>query len=87
MVIFSEVKQGSYPVLRCNVIATVERPDGDPVQLELFDNGAGKFTESVKFCSATKNLIKWRLLGDTKKLGQTKYNVIVFDITTRSHLV
>ncbi|PIK56363.1 putative calcium-activated chloride channel regulator 1-like [Apostichopus japonicus] len=41
MVIFSEVKQGSYPVLRCNVIATVERPDGDPIQLELFDNGAG----------------------------------------------
>lgn len=39
-VAYAEVKQGFFPVIRATVIATIETP-GDPVELNLFDTGAG----------------------------------------------
>lgn len=47
LIAFAEVKQGFYPVIRANVIATIERPPDangvpyDPIELQLLDNGAG----------------------------------------------
>ncbi|CAM9674997.1 unnamed protein product [Lampetra planeri] len=41
MQVFAEVKQGSTPVVGATVIATIERPHEKPLELQLFDNGAG----------------------------------------------
>ncbi|XP_072429382.1 calcium-activated chloride channel regulator 1-like [Chiloscyllium punctatum] len=41
LIIFAEVSQGFLPVVGANVTATVERAEGQPVNLELLDNGGG----------------------------------------------
>nr|XP_033771694.1 calcium-activated chloride channel regulator 1-like [Geotrypetes seraphini] len=41
MVVYAEVSQGFLPVLRANVTAIIEPATGNPVTLELDDNGAG----------------------------------------------
>ncbi|XP_071846695.1 calcium-activated chloride channel regulator 4A-like [Apostichopus japonicus] len=41
LVIYAEVKKRFDPVIGVKVIATVERPNADPVRLILLDNGAG----------------------------------------------
>ncbi|XP_071846825.1 calcium-activated chloride channel regulator 1-like [Apostichopus japonicus] len=41
MVAYAEVRQRFYPVVGARVIATVETPTGVPIELQLFDNGAG----------------------------------------------
>ncbi|KAH0619391.1 hypothetical protein JD844_030871 [Phrynosoma platyrhinos] len=43
MIIYAEVTQGFLPVVGANVIATVESASGISAELELFDNGSGKF--------------------------------------------
>ncbi|XP_071846826.1 calcium-activated chloride channel regulator 1-like [Apostichopus japonicus] len=41
MVVYAEVRQRFSSVVGATVIATVETPSGAPVQLQLYDNGAG----------------------------------------------
>ncbi|XP_071846823.1 calcium-activated chloride channel regulator 1-like [Apostichopus japonicus] len=41
LVAYAEVRQRFYPVVGATVIATVETPSGVPVELQLYDNGAG----------------------------------------------
>ncbi|PIK57832.1 putative calcium-activated chloride channel regulator 1-like [Apostichopus japonicus] len=47
LVAFAEVRQGLHPIIRANVIATIERPPDangviyQPIELVLLDNGAG----------------------------------------------
>ncbi|KAM8999852.1 calcium-activated chloride channel regulator 2 isoform 2-T2 [Sarcophilus harrisii] len=41
VIIYADVKQGFYPILQANVIAVIEPEIGEPVRLELFDDGAG----------------------------------------------
>uniref|UniRef100_A0A4W3HQ16 Chloride channel accessory 1 n=2 Tax=Callorhinchus milii TaxID=7868 RepID=A0A4W3HQ16_CALMI len=41
MTVYAEVSHGFLPVLFANVTAVVERPSGDPVNLDLLDNGSG----------------------------------------------
>lgn len=43
LIIYAEVSQGFLPVFGAKVIATVEPEVGNPVVLDLLDNGAGKF--------------------------------------------
>ncbi|XP_019386698.1 PREDICTED: calcium-activated chloride channel regulator 2 isoform X1 [Crocodylus porosus] len=41
MVVYAQVSQGLSPILGANVTAIIEPENGDPIILELFDNGAG----------------------------------------------
>ncbi|XP_038601903.1 calcium-activated chloride channel regulator 2 [Tachyglossus aculeatus] len=41
VIIYADVRQGYYPILVANVTAIIETESGDPVSLELFDDGAG----------------------------------------------
>ncbi|NWX81957.1 CLCA2 regulator, partial [Nothoprocta pentlandii] len=41
MVVYVQVSQGFSPILGANVTAIISPQNGDPVSLELFDNGAG----------------------------------------------
>ncbi|XP_044530028.1 calcium-activated chloride channel regulator 2 [Gracilinanus agilis] len=41
VIIYADVKQGFYPILEAKVTAVVEPDAGEPVRLELFDDGAG----------------------------------------------
>ncbi|XP_027729752.1 calcium-activated chloride channel regulator 2 [Vombatus ursinus] len=41
VIIYADVKQGFHPVLEANVTAVIEPEMGEPVRLELFDDGAG----------------------------------------------
>ncbi|XP_036611911.1 calcium-activated chloride channel regulator 2 [Trichosurus vulpecula] len=41
VIIYADVKQGFYPILEANVTAVIEPEMGEPVRLELFDDGAG----------------------------------------------
>ncbi|XP_013380548.1 calcium-activated chloride channel regulator 3A-1 [Lingula anatina] len=40
-VVYAEVSKGYAPIVNAKVVATVDRPQGDPLELELKDNGAG----------------------------------------------
>ncbi|CAH1783067.1 unnamed protein product [Owenia fusiformis] len=40
-IIYADVRQGYAPVIRAKVVATVERPEGDPVDVLLYDTGVG----------------------------------------------
>lgn len=54
MVAYAQVGQGLSPVLGANVTAIIEPENGDPIILELFDNGAG----NKDFVTHLKNVIK-----------------------------
>ncbi|XP_004431628.1 PREDICTED: calcium-activated chloride channel regulator 2 isoform X1 [Ceratotherium simum simum] len=41
MMIYANVRKGFYPILNATVTATIEPETGDPVTLQLFDDGAG----------------------------------------------
>nr|XP_048309701.1 calcium-activated chloride channel regulator 2 [Myodes glareolus] len=41
VIIYANVRKGLYPILNATVVATVEPEAGDPVMLQLLDNGAG----------------------------------------------
>uniref|UniRef100_F6RF88 Calcium-activated chloride channel regulator 2 n=1 Tax=Monodelphis domestica TaxID=13616 RepID=F6RF88_MONDO len=41
VIIYADVKEGFHPILQANVTAVVETDAGEPVRLELFDDGAG----------------------------------------------
>ncbi|XP_048205908.1 calcium-activated chloride channel regulator 2 [Perognathus longimembris pacificus] len=41
MMIYANVRKGSYPILNSTVTATIEPETGEPVTLQLFDDGAG----------------------------------------------
>ncbi|XP_074077862.1 calcium-activated chloride channel regulator 2 [Macrotis lagotis] len=41
VIIYADVKRGFYPVLQANVTAIIEPEMGEPIRLELFDDGAG----------------------------------------------
>uniref|UniRef100_G1KNY9 Calcium-activated chloride channel N-terminal domain-containing protein n=1 Tax=Anolis carolinensis TaxID=28377 RepID=G1KNY9_ANOCA len=43
MIIYADVSQGFLPVIGAKVMATVESTSGKPVELALYDEGAGKF--------------------------------------------
>ncbi|CAH1784722.1 unnamed protein product, partial [Owenia fusiformis] len=45
-IIYAEVNQGYNPVVHAKVVATVERPEGDSVDVELFDAGIGADTSA-----------------------------------------
>lgn len=41
VLIYANVRKGLYPILNATVVVTVEPEAGDPVVLQLLDNGAG----------------------------------------------
>ncbi|XP_061489542.1 calcium-activated chloride channel regulator 2-like isoform X2 [Rhineura floridana] len=41
MIVYAQVSQGFSPILGANVTAVIEPENGDPIILDLFDNGAG----------------------------------------------
>ncbi|KAL1772707.1 calcium-activated chloride channel regulator 2 [Sigmodon hispidus] len=41
VIIYANVRKGLYPILNATVMATIEPEAGDPIMLQLFDNGAG----------------------------------------------
>ncbi|XP_053101849.1 calcium-activated chloride channel regulator 2-like [Hemicordylus capensis] len=41
MIVYAQVNQGFSPILGANVTAIIEPENGDPIILDLFDNGAG----------------------------------------------
>ncbi|XP_038167905.1 calcium-activated chloride channel regulator 2 [Arvicola amphibius] len=41
VIIYANVRKGLYPILNATVVATVDPEAGDPVMLQLLDNGAG----------------------------------------------
>uniref|UniRef100_F7DXL2 Chloride channel accessory 2 n=2 Tax=Ornithorhynchus anatinus TaxID=9258 RepID=F7DXL2_ORNAN len=41
VIVYADVRKGYYPILEANVTAIIEPESGDPVSLELFDDGAG----------------------------------------------
>lgn len=41
MIVYAQVNQGFSPILGANVTAIIEPESGDPIILDLFDNGAG----------------------------------------------
>ncbi|PIK56365.1 putative calcium-activated chloride channel regulator 1-like [Apostichopus japonicus] len=41
LIAFAEVRQGFSPVVNCRVVATIEDPIGQSMEIELLDNGAG----------------------------------------------
>ncbi|XP_006984807.1 calcium-activated chloride channel regulator 2 isoform X2 [Peromyscus maniculatus bairdii] len=41
VIIYANVRKGLYPILNATVVATVEPEAGDPIVLQLLDNGAG----------------------------------------------
>lgn len=43
VIVYAEVTQGFSPIIGAKVIARVESASGIPVELELLDNGSGKF--------------------------------------------
>lgn len=48
--IFAEVKKGYSAVIGASVTATVERPMGPPVDVDLRDDGIGMFQNVYKIC-------------------------------------
>ncbi|XP_033006992.1 calcium-activated chloride channel regulator 2-like [Lacerta agilis] len=44
MIVYAQVNQGFSPILGANVTAIIEPESGDPIILDLFDNGAGADT-------------------------------------------
>uniref|UniRef100_A0A8D0DVM1 Chloride channel accessory 2 n=1 Tax=Salvator merianae TaxID=96440 RepID=A0A8D0DVM1_SALMN len=46
VIVYAEVSQGFSPILAANVTAVIEPENGDPIFMDLFDNGAG--ADSIK---------------------------------------
>ncbi|XP_078459604.1 calcium-activated chloride channel regulator 1-like [Lampetra planeri] len=75
MQVFAEVKQGSTPVVGATVIATIERPHEKPLELQLFDNGAGADAKKndgiysrffAQFTATGRYSLKVKVVGDNK---------------------
>lgn len=47
MVVYVQVSHGFSPVLGASVTAVISPENGDPISLELLDNGAGKKTLGI----------------------------------------
>ena len=49
VIAYAEIRQGFSPVVFAEVWATVTRPEGTPVEIQLLDNGAGKYPHCFKY--------------------------------------
>jgi hypothetical protein len=63
MIIYANIRQGVFPILRATVTALIESVNGKTVTLELLDNGAGNHQ---RYCKILLSFSK-KQLGNGRK--------------------